>query len=105
MRMLAIDYGDKRVGLAISDPTGTIASPYATWDRSVCTPAAFEQLLRTEGIGRVVVGLPLHASGEESLKSTEVRAFAAKLGATLSAPMTKSKLRSRATLDTAPASR
>ena len=87
MRILAIDYGDKRVGIAISDPTGTIASPYATWQRVACTPSAFGDLVHTEGIDRVVVGLPLHAGGEESQKSAEARTFAARLGAELDVPI------------------
>lgn len=87
MRVLAIDYGEKRVGLAISDPTGTIASPYATWARADCTPAAFGKLVHLEGIARLVVGLPLHASGEESQKSAEARTFADHLARELDVPV------------------
>ena len=87
MRVLAVDYGDKRVGLAVSDPTGTIASPYATWPRDRCTPGAFTELAKSQGIGRIVVGLPLHAGGEESRKSAQVRAFADRLAREIDTPI------------------
>lgn len=87
MRILAIDYGDKRTGLAVSDPSGTIASPYATRPTTACTPADLRALVESENIGRIVVGLPLHAGGEESQKSAEVRVFADRLAKAVDVPV------------------
>jgi putative holliday junction resolvase len=77
-RLLGIDYGSKRIGLAVSDPERKIASPLATYERVDRNKDAafFRQLIESEEIGQLVVGLPLHLSGDESAKSQEVRAFA-----------------------------
>ena len=83
MRLLAIDLGDRRIGLAISDPTGTIASPAGHITRRPGKrPPVYEILdqartLEAEGF---VVGLPLDQDGEETERSTEARRVAAMLG-------------------------
>lgn len=82
-RRLAIDYGDVRIGLAISDFTGLIASPYKTLvddssDNSKSI-AAIVELTLLEEISVVYVGLPLHLSGEESSSSQKAKVFATAL--------------------------
>ena len=83
MRLLAIDLGDKRIGLAISDPTGTIASPVGHLTRRLGKrPPVGEILdrareLEAEGF---VVGLPLDEAGEETDRSSEARRIADLLG-------------------------
>jgi putative Holliday junction resolvase len=78
-RVAGIDYGTVRLGIAISDPERTLASPWATYTRR--DPAADAEYLRRiageEQIMLFVVGLPVHLSGEESHKSREARAFGA----------------------------
>jgi putative Holliday junction resolvase len=76
-RLLGIDFGTKRIGLAVSDPDRKIASPLATYERGDRNADAlyFQQIVEKEGIGQLVVGLPIHLSGDESVKSTEARAF------------------------------
>ena len=79
-RLMAIDYGERRVGLAISDPSGTIASPAGTIIRRAGKrPPVAEILRRAEALEArgFVVGLPLDGDGEETPRSREVRLIAA----------------------------
>jgi putative Holliday junction resolvase len=81
-RLLAIDYGERRVGLAISDPTGTIASPAgAILRRAGKRPPIAEIMRRAETLEArgFVLGLPLDGNGDETPRSTEVRTIAAEL--------------------------
>lgn len=81
-RLLAIDYGERRVGLAISDPTGTIASPAGVIVRRAGKrPPIAEIVRRAEALEArgFVVGLPLDGDGNETPRSTETRAIAAEL--------------------------
>jgi len=77
-RLLGIDYGTKRFGLAVSDPDRKIASPLATYEcvNRDADASYFRRVIEEEEIGQLVVGLPIHLSGDESAKSTEARAFA-----------------------------
>jgi putative Holliday junction resolvase len=83
-RLLAIDWGDRRIGLAVSDPTGTIASPagYLTRRAGKRPPigALAERAAELEAAG-IVMGLPLSDEGEETPRSMEVRQVADALGA------------------------
>ncbi|MDQ3676558.1 MAG: Holliday junction resolvase RuvX, partial [Actinomycetota bacterium] len=78
---LALDYGSARCGCAISDPTGTLATPIGP----VLRPATRKGLARLVGlvaereVERVVVGLPLSLSGGDSAQTLEAREFAARL--------------------------
>jgi putative Holliday junction resolvase len=81
-RLLAIDYGERRVGLAISDPTGTIASPAGVIVRRAGKrPPIAEIVRRAEAleVRGFVMGLPLDGNGEETPRTAEVRAIAAEL--------------------------
>jgi putative Holliday junction resolvase len=76
---MAIDYGERRVGLAISDPTGTIASPAgAIVRRAGKRPPVAEILRRADALEArgFVVGLPLDGNGDETPRSREVRLVA-----------------------------
>ncbi|NLX55337.1 MAG: Holliday junction resolvase RuvX [Planctomycetaceae bacterium] len=77
-RLAGIDYGHVRIGVAVSDPHRTLASPYANYTRRGEQGDArfFRTLVSDEQIVGFVVGLPLHTSGHESEKSREVRRFA-----------------------------
>ncbi len=82
-RLMAIDYGERRVGLAISDPTGTIASPAgAIIRRAGKRPPVAEILRRAETLEArgFVVGLPLDGNGDETQRSREVRLVADAIG-------------------------
>ena len=81
-RLLAIDWGERRIGLAVSDPTGTIASPAGFIQRRAGKRPPIAEIVRraadleAEGF---VVGLPLDLAGEETPRSEEVRGIAAEL--------------------------
>lgn len=80
-RVLALDVGARRVGVAVSDPTGTVASPLATIERA--TPdedaRALARLAREHGATTVVVGLPVGLAGREGPAAGAVRAYAEEL--------------------------
>jgi putative Holliday junction resolvase len=81
-RVLAIDYGERRIGLAISDPTGTIASPAGVIERRRGKrPPVAEIIRRAEALEAraFVMGLPLDGNGDETPRSTEAREIAGKL--------------------------
>jgi putative pre-16S rRNA nuclease len=81
-RQLAIDYGERRIGLAVSDPTGTIASPAGfILRRPGKRPPIAELVRRAAALDArgFVVGLPLDESGEDTPRAIEVRAVAAEL--------------------------
>ncbi|TML55767.1 MAG: Holliday junction resolvase RuvX [Actinobacteria bacterium] len=66
MKVLALDYGSARTGVAVSDPTGTIARPIGVVERAASESglARIAELVREEEAERVVVGLPLTLRGE-----------------------------------------
>lgn len=76
-RVAGIDYGTVRVGLAITDLERTLASPWENYTRrnKALDALYFQKLFRDEGVTLLVVGLPLHMSGDESKKSGEARRF------------------------------
>lgn len=77
-RILAIDFGLRRVGAAISDPSRTIASPLEVYERknSALDARHYRDLADEQRVERIVVGLPLHTGGGESELSRQARAFA-----------------------------
>ncbi len=86
MRILGIDYGSKRLGLAISDPSGTVASPLGVRHRISGTQDAefLRELVKGHQVARIVIGLPRHTKdGSETAKQQEVYRFGAWLAAEL----------------------
>jgi putative Holliday junction resolvase len=81
-RLLAVDYGERRIGLAVSDPTGTIASPVGhILRRRGKRPPVAEIVRRAAELGArgFVVGLPLDEDGDDTPRAVEVRRIAAEL--------------------------
>ena len=89
MRVLALDYGSARCGVAVSDPTGTLATPLepvlAAGTRKGLRRVA--QLVDELGAERVVVGLPVSLSGGDSRQTRETREFADRLRGAVSVPV------------------
>ncbi|NBN91061.1 MAG: Holliday junction resolvase RuvX [Actinobacteria bacterium] len=76
---VAIDYGDKRIGIAKSDNSGLIASPVMTLVNSGSTEnifSAIKDLVEEGNVTLIYIGLPLHLSGRESESSDKARRFA-----------------------------
>lgn len=80
MRYLAIDYGSRRTGLAICDAQETIASPLAVLQGQKELLSRIARIIEAEGVGGIVLGLPLNMDGSEGSQAKLVRAFAQKLG-------------------------
>jgi putative Holliday junction resolvase len=87
--ILAIDYGKKRLGLALSDEQGLTSRPYATWARTNRRRdlSRLRELVRVERIQRIVVGLPLHLDGAPSEMSEEAKSFATRVHKALGLPV------------------
>ena len=77
MRVLALDYGAARTGVALSDATGTIASPLGVVERAAGKDGLAEivRLVRENAVERVVVGLPLTLRGERGEQARETEGF------------------------------
>lgn len=81
MRYLGIDYGKKRMGLALSDEEGKIAFPRTqliTYNLQLTTKI-IKGIIEKEGVGKIVVGIPVTFGGKESAQTVEARAFGEKL--------------------------
>jgi len=80
-RVLAVDIGARRVGLAISDPTGTIAQPFRTLPRRSTREVldAIAEVVACLGVSRIVVGLPRDLDGTEGRMARVARRFGASL--------------------------
>ena len=85
MRVLALDHGTVRIGCALSDPSGTLATPLPVIEPP--EPRAVAELVDEHGVERVVVGLPLHLSGEEGSQAALARSFCRELEAMLPVPV------------------
>jgi putative Holliday junction resolvase len=88
-RLLAVDYGAVRVGLAVSDAGRTIASPLVTHERGDKERDAlyFRKLVESKEIGQVVVGLPVHLDGREGQKAVQARAYGQWVGEVTGLPV------------------
>ncbi|MDP9284073.1 MAG: Holliday junction resolvase RuvX [Actinomycetota bacterium] len=89
MKVLALDYGSARTGVAVSDPTGTIARPVATVERAL-TSAGFAKLLAVidaHDPELVVVGMPLTLRGDHGEQARETAAFVERLRAAVAPPV------------------
>ena len=89
MRVLALDHGEARCGCALSDPSGTLATPIGAVERPDTRRglATVAGLVAEHGAERVVVGLPLTLAGEEGEQAGRARAFAERLGARVEVPV------------------
>lgn len=83
--MLALDHGTVRIGAAICDPTGTLTTPLPVIEPP--EPASVVALVGEREVERVVVGLPVHLSGEEGSQAALARTFADELSALLDIPV------------------
>jgi len=85
VRVLALDYGTARIGCAISDPSGTLATPLPVIEPA--EPRSVVELVAEHEVERVVVGLPLHLSGEEGSQAALTRTFCVELETLLEIPV------------------
>jgi putative Holliday junction resolvase len=88
-RILALDFGLRRVGAALSDPDRQIATPLEVFERATDAIEArhYRELVADERVDRIVVGLPVHGHGGESALSTQARAWGARIAAACGVPV------------------
>jgi len=89
LKVLALDFGSARTGVAVSDPTGTVPRPVTTVERAA-TEAGFAKLLAVivaEGPELVVVGMPLTLRGEHGEQAQETEEFVERLRAAVELPV------------------
>jgi putative Holliday junction resolvase len=89
LKVLALDFGAARTGVAVSDPTGTLARPLCVVERAATASglARLAELVRDEDPERVVVGLPLTLRGERGAQAQETERFLEALRAVLTVPV------------------
>jgi putative Holliday junction resolvase len=89
VKVLALDYGSARTGVAVSDPTGTIAKPVGVVERAATEDglAQVVELVRAEDVERVVVGLPLTMRGDRGQQVNETERFVEALRAAVDVPV------------------
>ena len=89
MKIVALDYGAARTGVAISDPTGTLARPLCVVERAASAAgiAKLAEIVRSEGADRVVIGLPLTLRGEHGAQAAETKRFVDALRDVLDVPV------------------
>jgi putative Holliday junction resolvase len=85
MRVLALDHGTARIGCALSDPSGTLATPLPVIEPP--NPRAVAELVAEYEVEQVVVGLPLHLNGSEGTQAALTRTFCGELETMLQIPV------------------
>jgi putative Holliday junction resolvase len=89
LKVLALDFGAARTGVAVSDPTGTLARPVGVVERAASDAglAEIRRLVDREAAARVVVGMPLTLRGEHGEQARETERFLESLRAVLDVPV------------------
>src|SRR4051794_15856776 len=87
-RVIALDHGEARCGVAVSDPTGELVTPLPVIERPDTRRglARIADVVREREAERVVVGLPLTLAGDEGMQAEAARGFAARLAETVEVP-------------------
>ncbi len=88
-RLLGLDVGTKTIGMALSDVTRSIATPYETIRRTKFTEDVklIFKAIEANGVGAVVIGLPINLDGSEGPRAQSTRAFARNLASRLDRPL------------------
>jgi putative Holliday junction resolvase len=86
-RILGLDAGERRIGVAISDPDGSFALPLHSILVDGREMEAIEAYVRDEDVDAIVIGLPLSMSGESSAQTERARAFASKVEVRIGLPV------------------
>lgn len=86
-RILGIDYGSRRIGIAISDPLGLIATGLEVIPNSPAAVDAIRHLVAAHEVETIVVGMPLTLKGEKGSKAAEVEAFMERIARDIAVPV------------------
>ncbi len=88
-KILALDIGEKRIGLAISDALGMLAHPLTTitWQGFNRLTEALEEIIRDKGIEKIIIGMPYTLKGTNSKKTEEIKKISDQLKERLQVPV------------------
>lgn len=89
-RLMALDFGERRIGVALSDPDHLITFPYQTIDTKK-TPDVVKEIvgiIKDQDVGALIVGNPLNLHGADSKKTKDVKVFIAMLSHHITVPIT-----------------
>jgi putative Holliday junction resolvase len=77
VRLLGIDYGEKRIGIALSDPLKMFVKPFCTLSNTGENDLINEinKIIKSQVVERIILGLPLNLQGEDTIKTKEIRVF------------------------------
>ena len=86
---MGVDFGDSRIGVALSDPLGIMATPLTIITRTEEEKdiGALIDIIRQNGVGRIIIGLPISMDGTLGEQAEKVKAFAAELGKKIDTPV------------------
>lgn len=79
LRLIGIDYGEVRIGIALSDPLRIIAQPYQVIKNDDNKFSEICKIIKEEKAGKIILGLPVNLAGEDTKKTLEIREFAEQL--------------------------
>lgn len=74
-RLMGIDFGEVRIGIALSDPLQIISQPFRVIPNNDNTISEIQNIIKTEEVEKIILGLPLNLDGEDTKKTLEVREF------------------------------
>ncbi len=86
-RLMGIDFGEVRIGIALSDPLQIISQPLKVISNDDNTIYEIQKIIKTEEVGKIILGLPLNLDGEDTKKTIEVREFSEILKSNVDIPV------------------
>ena len=86
-RLMGIDFGEVRIGIALSDPLQIISQPFKVIPNDDKTIYKIQEIIKTEEVGKIILGLPLNLDGEDTKKTLEVREFSKILKSNVDIPV------------------
>lgn len=87
-RLMGIDFGEVRIGIALSDPLQIISQPFLVIPNNDDTISEIQKIIKTEEVSKIILGLPLNLDGDDTKKTLEVREFAEMLTNSVDVPVT-----------------
>ncbi|MCD6177125.1 MAG: Holliday junction resolvase RuvX [Candidatus Cloacimonetes bacterium] len=86
-RLMGIDFGTVRIGIALSDPLQIISQPFKVIPNTENTISEICKIIKSEKVGKIILGLPLNLDGEDTKKTLEVRKFSEMLESNIDIPV------------------
>lgn len=84
---MGIDFGEVRIGIALSDPLQIISQPYRVIPNDDDTISEIKKIIKSEEVRKIILGLPLNLDGEDTKKTLEVREFSEVLKSNVDIPV------------------